>query len=64
MSRSELNQALTRSIDYHFLPPDQQWAQDKARGILDWSPDKKESDEYKRLRARMGDAAFTKKSET
>jgi hypothetical protein len=61
MSRSEMNQALRRSIDYHYLPPDQQWAQDKALGILDWSPSRKESDEYRRLRARMGDPAFKDK---
>ena len=62
MSRSELMAALKRSIDYHYLPSAQQWAQDKALGILDWDPNEREAAEYKRLRARMGDPAFKKES--
>lgn len=57
MSHSEMLRALQRPLNHEDLPPSEQWAVDKSLGILDWSPDRAESMEYARRRAKMGDKA-------
>lgn len=55
MSRSEMERALKRPLNYSELSSYGQWCVDDSLDILDWSPDKEESDEYVRRRAEMGD---------
>lgn len=58
MDGSLLELALQRPLSHHLQRPEQQRANDRMLGLLDWNPSASEAAEYIKRRAAMGDEAM------